>query len=136
MTPESKAEPLVSLLTVRVDAANAPLFVALDGRSGAGKSTLASVSKSLLVEQDVVMNVIEGDQFYAGGSSQTWDSRSDADKVANAMDWRRHTRSSRSSGSLAKPPGDRSIGRRQIGTPSPRHSNPAPNDCLSLALPS
>ena len=92
MTPESKTEPLVSLLTVRVDAANAPLFVALDGRSGAGKSTLASVSKSLLAEQDVVMNVIEGDQFYAGGSSQTWDSRSDADKVANAMDWRRqHT---------------------------------------------
>ena len=33
--------------------------------------------------------VIEGDDFYAGGSNTAWDARSPQDKVANAMDWRR-----------------------------------------------
>ncbi len=89
MTPAAKAEPLLRLLKAQIAAASGTIFVALDGRSGAGKSTLAATVKSILAEDDLAVAVIEGDQFYAGGSSQTWDSRNPADKVANAMDWRR-----------------------------------------------
>jgi uridine kinase len=61
-----------------------PLTVALDGGSGSGKSTLAAA-----VAQPGWLVVIEGDDFYAGGSAATWDRRSAAEKVANGLDWRR-----------------------------------------------
>lgn len=64
-----------------------PLFVGLDGRSGAGKSTLAAAMRAEFGADTV--SVIEGDQFYAGGSGNSWDVRSVEDKVANAMDWAR-----------------------------------------------
>lgn len=66
---------------------DSPLFVGLDGRSGAGKSTLAATVAAEL--GDDAVTVIEGDQFYGGGSAESWDARSVDDKVANAMDWRR-----------------------------------------------
>lgn len=62
-----------------------PLVVAIDGRAGAGKSTLAgqlaSTFESLLV--------IDGDDFYAGGSAEHWDAMSGAEKAAHCVDWRR-----------------------------------------------
>lgn len=66
-------------------------FVGLDGRSGVGKSTLAAATQQQLGSADprLTVTVIEGDQFYGGGSAATWDDRSAADKVAEAMDWRR-----------------------------------------------
>ena len=69
-----------------------PLFVGLDGRSGSGKSTLTAVVKRDL-ESDgsmpVTVSVIEGDQFYGGGSSATWDARGPEEKAARVIDWRR-----------------------------------------------
>jgi uridine kinase len=61
-----------------------PLTVALDGGSGSGKSTLAAA-----VAQPGWLVVIEGDDFYAGGSAATWDRRTAAEKVASGIDWRR-----------------------------------------------
>ncbi|MEV1293962.1 hypothetical protein [Pseudonocardia sp. NPDC049635] len=69
-----------------------PLFAGLDGRSGAGKSTLAQA-----LTQDVgpagdgpgQVTVIEGDEFYGGGSAEVWDRRSAAEKVDRVIDWRR-----------------------------------------------
>lgn len=73
-------------------ARSASLFVAVDGRSGSGKSTLAAVVAELMGSDDSgapVVTVIEGDQFYGGGSANTWDRRSTEEKVAMVIDWPR-----------------------------------------------
>jgi uridine kinase len=59
--------------------------VALDGRSGVGKSTLAS----RIADDLPSCVVIEGDDFYAGGTGEQWDRRSTHEKVAEVIDWRR-----------------------------------------------
>ena len=61
-----------------------PILVALDGRSAAGKSTLAAVVAPL-----VGAVVIDGDDFYSGGTAETWDAMSAAEKASHCMDWRR-----------------------------------------------
>jgi len=61
-----------------------PMLVALDGRSAAGKSTLAAV-----VAPMVGAVVIDGDDFYSGGSAEMWDAMSAAEKAHHCMDWRR-----------------------------------------------
>lgn len=61
-----------------------PLVVAIDGRSGAGKSTLAAATAKA-----VGASVIDGDDFYAGGSAAEWDRRTAAEKAAGCIDWRR-----------------------------------------------
>ncbi|HWL50543.1 MAG TPA: hypothetical protein VNT92_11745 [Acidimicrobiia bacterium] len=61
-----------------------PILVALDGRSAAGKSILAAVVAPL-----VGAVVIDGDDFYSGGSAETWDAMSAAEKADHCMDWRR-----------------------------------------------
>jgi uridine kinase len=69
-----------------------PLIVALDGRSGAGKSTLAASvvdGVALAGSPPGRMSVIDGDDFYAGGSGAFWDRMSAAEKVAHVIDWRR-----------------------------------------------
>ncbi|MEO5838810.1 MAG: hypothetical protein ABIQ73_11350 [Acidimicrobiales bacterium] len=33
--------------------------------------------------------MIDGDQFYAGGSAESWDRQTSAEKVARVIDWRR-----------------------------------------------
>lgn len=64
-----------------------PLFVALDGRSGVGKSTLAAqVARTL---HPLTVAVIEGDDFYAGGSGKSWDRRSAREKATAVIDWQR-----------------------------------------------
>ncbi|ANY06854.1 uridine kinase family protein [Pseudonocardia sp. HH130630-07] len=63
-----------------------PLFVGIDGRSGSGKSTLtARVAR----EFGGPVTVIEGDDFYGGGSAATWDRRTTAERVDLVLDWRR-----------------------------------------------
>lgn len=75
-----------------------PLIVALDGPSGAGKSTLAvrlaGVVRSrpplAIAEPGLpALAVIEGDDFYAGGSPEDWDAMSARQKVDHVIDWRR-----------------------------------------------
>lgn len=91
-TVEEKAEPLVGLLKSSVGESARTVYVALDGRSGGGKSTLAEFVRSALADDGLQIAVIEGDQFYAGGTAETWDERNAEEKVASAMDWRRqHT---------------------------------------------
>ena len=72
------------------------VFVGLDGRSGAGKSTLAlSLSAHLArgargaLGAVGAVTVIEGDDFYAGGSAATWDRRSIVERADRVIDWRR-----------------------------------------------
>lgn len=69
-----------------------PVFVGIDGHSGAGKSTLAAeVCASLTDDHGVADDVlvIDGDQFYAGGSAESWDRRTPATKASCVIDWRR-----------------------------------------------
>ncbi len=80
-------ETLVSILVERIRAASAeldrPMLVALDGRSGAGKSTLSVA----VAEQLCDCAIIEGDQFYNGGTGDEWDQRSAEENASNAFDW-------------------------------------------------
>lgn len=65
-------------------AQQAIMLVAVDGRSGVGKSTLAA---SLLKHVDAV--VVEGDDFYAGGTVEEWLEMTPSGRAAHCMDWRR-----------------------------------------------
>jgi para-aminobenzoate synthetase len=61
-----------------------PVLVAIDGRSGSGKSTLA---------REVVRRsggvVIEGDDFYSGGSGEAWLRQPVDVRMSKCIDWRR-----------------------------------------------
>lgn len=61
-----------------------PLLVALDGRSGGGKSTLARAVGAALSAL-----VIDGDDFYAGGTDACWAAMGPGEKVECVIDWRR-----------------------------------------------
>jgi uridine kinase len=61
-----------------------PLIVAIDGRSGAGKSTLAAA-----VATEVGAAVIDGDDFYSGGTAAQWDAMTPSDRARHCIDWRR-----------------------------------------------
>ncbi|MGI8518644.1 MAG: hypothetical protein ACR2ME_09970, partial [Acidimicrobiia bacterium] len=52
-----------------------PFIVAIDGRSGAGKSTLA-----LALAAQTGATVINGDDFYSGGTAAEWDAMPPAEK--------------------------------------------------------
>lgn len=82
--PENVTEVahLVRIIRQRADGAARPFVAALDGRSGAGKSTLAA---ALAVELDAA--VIEGDDFYAGGTQVRADPA--AVLAAACIDWTR-----------------------------------------------
>lgn len=84
-------ESFVALLRDKLTNRNHPLVIAIDGRSGAGKSTLtAAVSRELCTEGIIAqVTVIEGDDFYAGGSAETWISRTAAENASRVIDWRR-----------------------------------------------
>jgi len=66
----------------RAGAVGRPFVVAIDGRSGVGKSTLAAAAAARLGN----CPVIEGDEFYAGGSAQEWDRRSPAENARCVLD--------------------------------------------------
>lgn len=61
-----------------------PVLIALDGRTGVGKSTIAS-----RLAAEVRGIVIDGDQFFSGGSDDAWRSRTPEQRVEGAIDWRR-----------------------------------------------
>lgn len=91
----SVPRPVVALtawLRERLVAGHYPLFVGIDGRSGVGKSTLAAaLSKDLVEAGDGAgdVTVIDGDDFYAGGSAEVWDRQTAAEKADRVIDWRR-----------------------------------------------
>jgi uridine kinase len=91
-SPVDIARPLVERLRQDIGHGS-PVFVALDGRGGSGKSTLAGAVVAALDDplssQYPTVTVIEGDQFYAGGSGATWDARPVAERAAMVIDWRR-----------------------------------------------
>jgi len=60
------------------------VMVAVDGWSAAGKSTLVARVAPL-----VAAHVIDGDDFYAGGTTSRWGAMSAAEKVEHCIDWRR-----------------------------------------------
>jgi uridine kinase len=68
-----------------------PLFVGIDGRSGAGKSALAAAIASGFAQtgDGGLVTVIDGDDFYAGGSAATWDRQTATEKADRVIDWRR-----------------------------------------------
>lgn len=80
---EATVDALAARITQLARATAHPVVVALDGRSGSGKSTLAARLAGRLPG----CGVIEGDDFYAGGTGL----RSDppAERAAACIDWRR-----------------------------------------------
>lgn len=83
---------LVARLAPEAIARPTPFVVAIDGRSGAGKSTLAAAVAAALgpaPDGGPAVTVIEGDQFYAGGSAAAWDRRPVAERAAAVIDWPR-----------------------------------------------
>jgi uridine kinase len=78
----------VSMLVDRIAAigrdASRPVLVAVDGGSGAGKSTFAR-----RVGDELGAAVIDGDDFYAGGTAEEWDAMSAAEKAEHCIAWRR-----------------------------------------------
>ena len=85
------AELAAAVLGVLADRSE-PVVVGLDGRSGAGKSTLAGAVAEELDAAGRPTLVIEGDDFYAGGSAATWDRRSAREKAEQVIDWQRQRR--------------------------------------------
>jgi uridine kinase len=71
-------------LSIEQHGGGVPLLVALDGRSGTGKSTLARA-----VGEPLSALVIDGDDFYAGGTDAYWAGLDPEEKVAHVIDWRR-----------------------------------------------
>ena len=82
--PDGAAGALCARIAALPAAADTPLLVALDGRSGAGKSTVARAVGAL-----VGALVIDGDDFYRGGTDAYWDALDPAQKVDLAIDWAR-----------------------------------------------
>lgn len=80
------AGPLLARLAATTVERPRPYVVGIDGRSGAGKSTLAAEVAARLGTPVVV---IEGDEFYAGGSAATWDRRTAVERAESVIDWRR-----------------------------------------------
>ena len=91
-TPAQIAQPLVDVLTACHTSLQRSVFVALDGRSGAGKSTLAAALVEACRSRGVTVAVIGGDDFYAGGTAESWDQRSSAENADHVIDWRRQRR--------------------------------------------
>jgi uridine kinase/general stress protein 26 len=91
-SPLDVSGPLLDLLAVELARRTTSMFVAVDGRSGSGKSTVAALVAERLsgnATASSLVTVIEGDQFYAGGSASTWEGRSPAERASCVIDWRR-----------------------------------------------
>jgi uridine kinase len=74
----------VAAVRTRAARVGTPLLVALDGGSGTGKSTLAAA-----VGGHLAAAIVDGDDFYAGGTAAEWDARSPAANADHCIDWRR-----------------------------------------------
>ena len=82
--PGGPAAVLCERITALQQVSAEPVLVALDGRSGAGKSTLAR-----RVGEQLGAVVIDGDDFYRGGTDAFWDALGPAEKVDLVIDWER-----------------------------------------------
>lgn len=91
LSDEGPLVELAALVRARLADGGSPLFVGLDGRSGTGKSTLAAALVADLAAgpDPVRVLVIEGDDFYAGGTASRWDRRTPAEKADHVIDWQR-----------------------------------------------
>jgi len=78
------AKPLLDLITNQQAHNDGPCFVALDGRGGSGKSTLAAHIAGQLPS----VTVVEGDEFYTGGSFNLWSSRPVSENARRCVDWK------------------------------------------------
>jgi len=84
-TPTAElAEPLLALIKSHQTQSDEPCFVALDGYSGSGKSTLADFVANSLPSAAV----IEGDEFYTGGSFNSCSSRTTSENARRCINWR------------------------------------------------
>jgi uridine kinase len=61
-----------------------PLIIALDGRSGTGKSTFAKN-----MAEKLGAAIIDGDDFYTGGTLTEWAKRNPQEKAELVIDWKR-----------------------------------------------
>lgn len=89
---ETLASPLLSLLERELENTTKPIFVALDGRSGAGKSTLAAYIAQTVPNLSAnahSVSIIEGDEFFTGGSLKHWSSRSANENAQAVIDWQK-----------------------------------------------
>ena len=83
--PSRALIPVLARLRTLAREAAAPLVVAIDGRSGAGKSTVAHL---LAAELDAAC--VPCDDFFAAEiPAAGWDARTPAQRVVDALDWRR-----------------------------------------------
>lgn len=82
VTPVDRAAALINEAARRH---SGPVVAAIDGRSGSGKSTLASALAKLLSA-----TVIEGDDFYAGGTGIKGDPA--PSRAERCIDWRSQRR--------------------------------------------
>lgn len=73
---------LIAVIAERSADMDRPFLAALDGRSGSGKSTLAAA-----LAEKLAALVIEGDDFYAGGTELRLDGP--AARAADCIDWTR-----------------------------------------------
>lgn len=80
----SSEDTLAEIISAHLRSVDAPMIVGIDGRSGVGKSTLAAQ-----LAERLGAAVVEGDDFYAGGSQQRWDAMTPAERAAYCIDWRR-----------------------------------------------
>lgn len=87
------ARPLIKLIEQRLATqVTSSFFIGIDGRSGSGKSALAATVAAKIGSTESgepIVRVIEGDQFYAGGSATAWDKASAKEKVNRVIDWQR-----------------------------------------------
>ena len=81
----SPVDQAATLILQVARARSGPLVVAIDGRSGTGKSTLAAA-----LAERMVATVIEGDDFYAGGTGIEGDPL--ASRAARCIDWKAQRR--------------------------------------------
>lgn len=91
MPPLATLDHLLAQLTTLVSDDHKPFVVGIDGRSGVGKSTLsAAISRELnVVGRAPQVTVIEGDEFFAGGSAEAWERRTIAENAERVIDWHR-----------------------------------------------
>lgn len=75
---------LTRVVSEQLDSLPETAIVVIDGRSGAGKSTLA---EGLAERLDATL--VEGDDFYAGGTLAQWQAMTPAQRAEHCFDWRR-----------------------------------------------
>lgn len=81
----SAVDQAATLIQQAARARSGPLVVAIDGRSGTGKSTLAAA-----LAQRLGATVVEGDDFYAGGTGIDGDPPQS--RAARCIDWQAQRR--------------------------------------------